>query len=175
MEVNEFYGLVPEYTTTDLVPFFAFEVSSFVFPELGFTAAPNPNSLENFRTQTRVQIKVIKSRYMRRGMRTETKIWAIASIWFDGEPIAVIRNIPVNDNDGSYYPNRFITEPDVFNTMIKFLFSLIQREETYSEDNWVLKHFNEMYSGGVQFQPLVFQPTDSKLELLPIAIDEILL
>lgn len=172
MDADQFYNLAPESTTTDLVPFFAFELCSFIFPELGFTATPNPSSLDNFRTQTRVQIRIIKSRYMRRGARTETKIWAIASIWFDGEPIAIIRNIPSNDNDGSYYPNRFITDQELFNQMIKFLFSLIKREETGSEDNWALNHFYEMYSGGVLFEPLVLQGVDSKLELLPLAIDE---
>ncbi len=144
MQASEFYALDEAYiqanfgyppgpTRYDLNPFFVY-TTDFIFQELGLPMVPNPNSQAGFGSQTRVEMRVVKSKWFRRGARTQALIWSIASIWFDGQPIAIVRNVGTNSMEGSYYPTRFITDRPAWNQMIRFLHSLLVIEIEESGD-----------------------------------------
>lgn len=143
------------------------DVSTLVewFPELGFATVPNPNSLSNFKTQSRVTFHVLENETFRKGTRGERVVWKLGSVYFNSEVCMVLRNLRDTAND--YYPKRFILDVDVFNAAVKYLFSLISPEKTLA-DNPVDDHFCKMFSGGTLFAPLQIQipPAEFDLELL---------
>jgi hypothetical protein len=164
MTPTNFYNLPALFTTKDLTWFFNYDA----FPELLFPSVPNPNSLHPFQIQDRVDLRVVKFRTLNKSSIAERQVWVLASLWFDGVPCAILRN--PYEREGSYYPLRYVTDPETHKEMTRYLAGQVKKE-VHDATNRVDELFVEMVAG---WQPTVVEIPYPPLTYVENAIDELL-
>lgn len=162
----DFYAQVAARTQTNLLSFFTPQVT--LVPELGFSSVINPASQKNFKEQTSVSVRVYSFKKVGGGGFWEREIPLLMGVFYDGDPVMAIINDPQRK---SPHPMHYITDPELYTQMVKFMWSLVVLEDQGDTSNEVYKLFAEGYSGGISKQPEEVQHEEFNLIRFNRAVD----
>lgn len=119
MKINELLALTPEKESTDIRILFGFYYNHIKELKIGGIYEDNWSYLrETLKEQDRIVIKYYKEHYF-----DYRRIWALASVYFDGKPVMVIQNA---GREGDDYSRRYIIDKANYIKMIQFIPTLIQ-------------------------------------------------
>ncbi len=114
MTPNELYAMEPEEVTYSLDYLSGVYFNHVDIDEMDMLATFNVK-------QDRVEIRMLKN-FCFDGRR----IWRLATVWFDKQPVMVIQNA---GREGDDHQERFITDVEQFSKMVGFIRSLVPPEQ----------------------------------------------
>lgn len=115
---NDLYAMQPEAVTNDVWRLKGYYYNH--IPEVTDDFLPDIET-------DRVEMKLLKDHCFD-GRRT----WALATVWFDGNPVMVIQNA---GREGDDHAERFITDKDKFDEMCAYIRGLIPREYDRTQED----------------------------------------
>lgn len=112
MTPADLYSRTPQYETHELSAIHNYCYSH--IPEINTYVGVMDEIYDH---DEKVQIKVLKEFDF-----DHRTFWRLATVWFEGNPVMIIRNA---GREGDDHKSRFVTDPDQYKLMVKYINTLI--------------------------------------------------